>query len=183
MEFVMNSFLKTTVLAAALTATSLVFLPAANAQNFTYYPDYDLYRLPNGSLAVNPAAVAGPAAAPAYGITAPAYGMTAPAYGITAPAAAAVGAATYGITAPAAAVAAGTYGITAPAYGATGTFGVTNYSTQSFMSPVYPNRYAVAVVRRPGSSQWLAYCEARYRTFDPASGTFIGFDGQQHLCR
>lgn len=164
----MNYLLKTTVLAAAMTATSLACLPAANAQDFTVYPSYNLYRLPNGSLAVNPAAVAAlaPAAPPA-------------AYGITAPAAA-VGAATYGITAPG--VAAGTYGITAPDY-ATGTFGVTNFSSQSFISPVYAGRVGVALVApQPWSAQWLAYCQTRYRTFNASTGTFIGYDGMQHFC-
>lgn len=152
----MNYFLKTTVLAAAMTATSLACLPAADAQNYTYYPTYDLYTLPNGSLAVNPAAVAGST----YGITAPAYG----AYGITAPA--------YGMTAR-------TYGITAP------TLGTTNYSSQSYISPVpvYTSRYGVtAVGLLPRSPQWYAYCHNRYRTFDPSSGTFIGYDGLQHFC-
>ena len=99
----MISPLKTAALAAAMCATSLVCMQAANADEFySYYPSYDLYRLPNGSMAVNPAVRS-------YGITAPAYnyGITAPAYnyGITAPAY------NYGITAPSR-----VYGIAAPAY-------------------------------------------------------------------
>ena len=27
-----------------------------------------------------------------------------------------------------------------------------------------------------------AYCAQRYRSYDPASGTFLGFDGQRHPC-
>ena len=31
--------------------------------------------------------------------------------------------------------------------------------------------------------EWLAYCAARYRSFDPASGTYLGFDGLRHVCK
>jgi hypothetical protein len=27
-----------------------------------------------------------------------------------------------------------------------------------------------------------AYCQQRFRSFDPASGTYMGFDGQRHPC-
>ncbi len=81
----MNYVLKTTVLAATACVASLAFLPAASALDERYYPPETLYRLPNGSLAVNPALVG-----PTYGITAPSYGIVGPnyvgpRYGITAP--------------------------------------------------------------------------------------------------
>jgi BA14K-like protein len=28
----------------------------------------------------------------------------------------------------------------------------------------------------------VAYCQQRYRSYDPASGTFLGFDGYRHPC-
>jgi hypothetical protein len=28
-----------------------------------------------------------------------------------------------------------------------------------------------------------SYCAERYRSFDPASGTYLGYDGRRHLCR
>ncbi len=28
----------------------------------------------------------------------------------------------------------------------------------------------------------VAYCESRFRSYDPASGTYLGFDGQRHPC-
>jgi len=28
-----------------------------------------------------------------------------------------------------------------------------------------------------------SYCMQRYRSYDPASGTFLGYDGQRHPCR
>jgi len=73
----MTNPLKTAILAAAVCATSLVCMPMANADEFyQYYPDYDLYRLPNGSMAVDPGDVSrNYQAAPTYN-----YGMTAPSY-------------------------------------------------------------------------------------------------------
>ncbi len=36
-----------------------------------------------------------------------------------------------------------------------------------------------------GSSDdaWLDYCFSRYRSFDPRSGTYLGYDGRRHYCR
>ena len=28
----------------------------------------------------------------------------------------------------------------------------------------------------------LAYCERTFRSFDPASGTYLGYDGERHAC-
>jgi hypothetical protein len=28
----------------------------------------------------------------------------------------------------------------------------------------------------------VAYCESRFRSFDPATGTYMGFDGMRHAC-
>jgi hypothetical protein len=42
-----------------------------------------------------------------------------------------------------------------------------------------PPRVAVADVSDPN---WISYCSAKYRSFDPATGTFLGYDGLRHLC-
>jgi hypothetical protein len=34
-----------------------------------------------------------------------------------------------------------------------------------------------------GYDDWLAYCSSRYRSFDPRTGTYIGYDGHRHPCR
>lgn len=34
-----------------------------------------------------------------------------------------------------------------------------------------------------GTEAWLQYCSDRYRSFDPQSGTFLGYDGMRHDCR
>lgn len=31
--------------------------------------------------------------------------------------------------------------------------------------------------------EWLAYCSNKYKSFDPASGTYLGYDGQRHPCQ
>ncbi|MCX7303901.1 MAG: BA14K family protein [Hyphomicrobiales bacterium] len=34
----------------------------------------------------------------------------------------------------------------------------------------------------PWSDGWYDYCTDRYRSFQPRTGTFTGYDGQQHFC-
>ncbi len=40
-------------------------------------------------------------------------------------------------------------------------------------------------VRRaePWSREWYRYCSSRYRSFDPDTGTFVGYDGRERFCR
>jgi hypothetical protein len=42
-------------------------------------------------------------------------------------------------------------------------------------TPVY---YAPA----PWTPEWYAYCARKYGSFDPNSGTFLGYDGYRHTC-
>jgi len=35
----------------------------------------------------------------------------------------------------------------------------------------------------PWTPDWYTYCYSRYRSFNPNSGTFIGYDGYEHFCR
>ncbi|OAP38206.1 hypothetical protein AU381_21710 [Sinorhizobium glycinis] len=54
--------------------------------------------------------------------------------------------------------------------------------------PVYRARpvYRRVVVENyglePWTPAWYRYCSQRYRSFDPESGTFIGYDGRSHFC-
>ncbi len=34
----------------------------------------------------------------------------------------------------------------------------------------------------PWSAAWYDYCEARYRSFDPDTGTYTGYDGRTRFC-
>lgn len=40
----------------------------------------------------------------------------------------------------------------------------------------YARPYAV-------DSDWIAYCSSKYRSFDPRSGTYLGYDGLRHPCQ
>lgn len=42
---------------------------------------------------------------------------------------------------------------------------------------VYRGRY------EPWSPEWYAYCSRRYRSFNPRTGYFLGYDGVYHFCR
>lgn len=37
-------------------------------------------------------------------------------------------------------------------------------------------------MRAPGDQSAIASCEARFRSYDPTSGTYVGFDGLRHPC-
>ena len=39
------------------------------------------------------------------------------------------------------------------------------------------------VESRRDDREWIAACARRYRSFDPASGTYLGRDGLRHYCR
>jgi hypothetical protein len=30
--------------------------------------------------------------------------------------------------------------------------------------------------------EWQAYCASKFRSFDPSTGTYLGYDGQRHFC-
>lgn len=47
-------------------------------------------------------------------------------------------------------------------------------------SPYYYPGYYAPGFAGPG---WEAYCFSRYRSFDPISGTYLGFDGRRHYCQ
>jgi hypothetical protein len=42
--------------------------------------------------------------------------------------------------------------------------------------PVYTPSY------EPWTQSWYDYCSQRYRSFNPNSGTFVGYDGREHFC-
>jgi hypothetical protein len=56
------------------------------------------------------------------------------------------------------------------------------YSDPSYVysDPGYVYTDAAPVVYHSGDS--VAYCEQTYRSYDPASGTYMGYDGFRHPC-
>ena len=42
--------------------------------------------------------------------------------------------------------------------------------------------YRAAPSYEPWTRPWYDYCSQRYRSFNPDSGTFVGYDGREHFC-
>jgi hypothetical protein len=36
---------------------------------------------------------------------------------------------------------------------------------------------------QPWTPQWFSSCDARYRSFNPSTGYFLGYDGEYHFCQ
>ena len=51
------------------------------------------------------------------------------------------------------------------------------YYYDPYYYPYYPRRVYV----RPYGDD-VSYCMARFRSYDPASGTYLGYDGRRHPC-
>ena len=53
-------------------------------------------------------------------------------------------------------------------------------------SPYYDDSYGYyddgVVAAQPAGDDGVAYCMQRYKSYDPASGTYLGYDGQRHPC-
>jgi len=71
------------------------------------------------------------------------------------------------------------------------------YSERVYIDPPAPRYYRPAPVYRPvpvyrpapvyygaepWTPEWYRACSIRYRSFDPSSGTFVGYDGRRHFC-
>jgi hypothetical protein len=49
-------------------------------------------------------------------------------------------------------------------------------------APVDRGRRTAYRGAEPWTPEWYAYCQARYRSFNPRTGTFRGYDGRNHFC-
>jgi hypothetical protein len=65
------------------------------------------------------------------------------------------------------ALASSSYGYYGPSYG--------------YYDDGYYDDGAVAVAP-PAGDDSVAYCMQRYKSYDPASGTYLGYDGRRHPC-
>ena len=50
-------------------------------------------------------------------------------------------------------------------------------------APVYVRPAPVYYAVEPWTPEWYDYCESKYRSFNPSTGYFKGYDGRFHLCR
>jgi hypothetical protein len=60
-------------------------------------------------------------------------------------------------------------------------YGGSYYDDPGYYSDSYYDEPSVAVVPDSGGDS-SAYCAQRYRSYDPASGTYLGYDGERHPC-
>jgi hypothetical protein len=56
------------------------------------------------------------------------------------------------------------------------------YDAPAYYDDQYVDDGAVAVVAAPVGDDSVAYCMQRYRSYDPASQTYLGNDGYRHPC-
>jgi BA14K-like protein len=56
------------------------------------------------------------------------------------------------------------------------------YYAPGYYDDQYYDQGTVALVPAPGGDDAVAYCMQTYRSYDPASGTYLGFDGYRHPC-
>jgi hypothetical protein len=60
-----------------------------------------------------------------------------------------------------------------------GYYGSPSYYDDSYG---YYDDSAVVAAAPPAGDDAVAYCMQRYKSYDPASGTYLGYDGQRHPC-
>ncbi|MBD8890602.1 BA14K family protein [Roseibium litorale] len=82
-----------------------------------------------------------------------------------------------------AAVAAGVIGLAAGAI----LLGSMNQQSRAAPAPSYyppaPYPGSVSSGLQPWSPAWYQYCESRYRSFNPSTGTFTTYQGEQRFCQ
>jgi hypothetical protein len=64
--------------------------------------------------------------------------------------------------------------------GAAAAAGVAGLAAGAIIGGAIASQNAAPVAR---SDDWIAYCSSKYRSFDPASGTYLGYDGLRHVCQ
>ncbi len=62
-----------------------------------------------------------------------------------------------------------------------GYYGGTGYYAPGYYDEGYDDG-AVAVAPGPGGDDDVAYCMQTYKSYDPQSGTYLGYDGVRHSC-
>jgi hypothetical protein len=56
------------------------------------------------------------------------------------------------------------------------------YAPGYYDDQYYDDSSVVAVAPAPGGDDAVAYCTQTYRSYDPGSGTYLGYDGLRHPC-
>jgi hypothetical protein len=63
-----------------------------------------------------------------------------------------------------------------------GYYGGPGYYAPGYYDDQYYDDGAVAVAPAPVGDDAVAYCMQTYQSYDPASGTYLGYDGYRHPC-
>jgi hypothetical protein len=63
-----------------------------------------------------------------------------------------------------------------------GYYGGPGYYAPGYYDDQYYDDGAVAVAPAPVGDDAVAYCQQTYRSYDPQSGTYLGYDGLRHPC-
>jgi hypothetical protein len=64
--------------------------------------------------------------------------------------------------------------------GAAAAAGIAGLAAGAIIGGALANQAAQAQVV---DQNYIAYCSQKYRSFDPASGTYLGYDGERHACQ
>jgi hypothetical protein len=69
-------------------------------------------------------------------------------------------------------------------YGGAAAAGALGLATGAIIGGALAQQQAAPVYAAPayGADSSVAYCAQRYRSYDPGSGTYLGFDGLRHSC-
>jgi hypothetical protein len=98
-----------------------------------------------------------------------------------------IGAATLALPSPAAAGHGDAWGAGLLGFGVGAIIGSTLAPREVYVvPPPPPPAYyygPVAYGPPPWTPDWYDYCGARYRSFNPSTGYFMGYDGYPHFCR
>jgi len=72
--------------------------------------------------------------------------------------------------------------IASQSYGYGYGYGAPGYYAPGYYDDQYYDGGVVAVAPAPVGDDAIAYCMQTYRSYDPASGTYLGYDGYRHPC-
>ena len=68
-----------------------------------------------------------------------------------------------------------------PNYGAAAAAGAVGLATGAIIGGAIAQQQAAPVYVAPNQGS-VAYCSQRFKSYDPASGTYLGYDGLRHPC-
>lgn len=65
--------------------------------------------------------------------------------------------------------------------GAAAAAGIAGLAAGAIVGGAIASQQGAPVAQSNGD--WIAYCSSKYRSFDPSSGTYLGYDGNRYTCQ